>query len=102
IFAGAHGITARGVSAFPDAVNAQMVANFEAGGAAINQLSKLAGASLKVISLKLDTPTVDFTRAPAMSEDEFVEAVAAGFNAIGENVDLITIGEMGIGNTTTA
>lgn len=102
IFAGAHGITARGVSAFPDAVNAQMVANFEAGGAAINQLSKLAGASLKVISLKLDTPTVDFTTAPAMSEDEFIEAVAAGFNAIGDNVDLITIGEMGIGNTTTA
>lgn len=102
IFAGAHGITARGVSAFPDAVNAQMVANFEAGGAAINQLSSAAGASLKVFSLRLDTPTQDFTQAPAMSEEEFVEAVAAGFDAIGPDTDLITIGEMGIGNTTTA
>lgn len=102
IFAGAHGITARGVSAFPDAVNAQMVANFEAGGAAINQLSRVAAASLKVFPLRLDTPTRDFTQAPAMSEEEFVEAVAAGFDAIGLDTDLITIGEMGIGNTTTA
>src|SRR5690606_6990849 len=102
IFAGAHGITARGVSAFPDTVNAQMVANFEAGGAAINQLSKQAGASLKIIALKLDTPTADFTQAAAMSEAEFVEAVAAGFSAIGPDTDLISIGEMGIGNTTTA
>ncbi|MBI1619224.1 nicotinate-nucleotide--dimethylbenzimidazole phosphoribosyltransferase [Aquamicrobium zhengzhouense] len=102
IFAGAHGITGRGVSAFPDAVNAQMVANFEAGGAAINQLSRIAGASLKIFPLALDTPTNDFTQSEAMSEEEFVDAVASGFNAIGTDADLITIGEMGIGNTTTA
>ena len=70
IFAGNHGIAALGVSAFPSDVTAQMVGNFAAGGAAINQLTKSAGASLDVIALDLENPTADFTQGPAMNEDE--------------------------------
>lgn len=102
VFAGNHGIAARGVSAYPASVTAQMVANFERGGAAINQLCETAGASLRVIPLKLDTPTGDFTESQAMGEDEFVEAVAAGFDTAPAQADLLCLGEMGIGNTTAA
>jgi nicotinate-nucleotide--dimethylbenzimidazole phosphoribosyltransferase len=79
-----------------------MVANFAAGGAAINQLAKSAGATLKVVPLMLDQPTADFTQAPAMDEREFLDAVAAGYNAVAPNADLLCLGEMGIGNTTAA
>ena len=76
VFAGNHGVTAQGVSAYPVAVTAEMVANFAAGGAAINQLARLAGASLRVIPLSLDEPTADFTLAPAMDEAAFLAAVS--------------------------
>jgi len=102
VFAGNHGVTAQGVSAYPAAVTAQMVANFAAGGAAINQLARGAGATLKVVPLMLDQPTADFTQAPAMSEHEFLDAVATGYNAASPNADLLCLGEMGIGNTTAA
>lgn len=102
IFAGSHGVTARGVSAFPAEVTAQMVANFSAGGAAINQLAKQTGASLTVTSLEIERPTADFTEAPAMDEADFLKAVQTGFDAVPEGADLISLGEMGIGNTTAA
>ncbi len=102
IFAGNHGVCARGVSAFPPEVTVQMVANFEHGGAAINQLSKAFGADMSVVSLSLDTPTADFTTAPAMSEDEVVDALVAGWTAVKDTSDLLVVGEMGIGNTTAA
>ncbi len=102
IFAGNHGVVRHGVSAFPAAVTVQMVANFEAGGAAINQLAKLAKAALKVVPLSLDNPTADFTVAPAMSEAEFCAAVTAGYQAVSPDADLVCLGEMGIGNTTAA
>lgn len=102
VFAGSHGVTARGVSAYPAEVTAQMVANFGNGGAAINQLARQAGAGLAVIPLLVETPTADFTRAPAMSEAEFLDAVARGFAAVPEGCDLVCLGEMGIGNTTSA
>ena len=102
IFAGNHGVCARGVSAFPPEVTVQMVANFEHGGAAINQLSKAFGADMSVVSLSLDTPTADFTTAPAMSEDEVVNALVAGWTAVKDTSDLLVVGEMGIGNTTAA
>lgn len=102
VFAGNHGVARRGVSAFPAEVTAQMVANFSAGGAAINQLARLADAKLTVLLLDLDHPTADFTQAPAMSEAEFLDAVSAGYDAVPENADLICLGEMGIGNTTAA
>jgi nicotinate-nucleotide--dimethylbenzimidazole phosphoribosyltransferase len=102
VFAGNHGVTAQGVSAYPSAVTAQMVANFAAGGAAINQLAGLAGAHLRVLPLALDRPTADFTAAPAMSEAEFLAAVATGYDAVPPDADLVCLGEMGIGNTTAA
>ena len=102
VFAGNHGVVARGVSAYPASVTAQMVANFERGGAAINQICKSVGASLRVIPLNLDAPTADFTEKQAMTEAEFVEAVAAGYDAVPASADLVCLGEMGIGNTTAA
>ncbi|MEJ2624372.1 MAG: nicotinate-nucleotide--dimethylbenzimidazole phosphoribosyltransferase, partial [Pseudolabrys sp.] len=101
VFAGNHGVTAQGVSPFPAAVTAQMVANFDAGGAAINQLADTASADLRVLPLALDEPTADFTEAPAMDETSFLAAVNAGYGAV-RRADLICLGEMGIGNTTAA
>lgn len=102
IFAGNHGVAARGVSAFPPEVTVQMVANFQHGGAAINQLSKAFGASMTVHSLELDRPTADFTEGPAMTEAEFLAALKAGWDAVDPSADLMVTGEMGIGNTTAA
>jgi len=102
VFAGNHGVTAQGVSAYPAEVTAQMVANFAAGGAAINALARSAGAALRVIPLSLEAPTADFTRAPAMTEPEFIGAVTAGYQAVSPQCDLVCLGEMGIGNTTAA
>jgi nicotinate-nucleotide--dimethylbenzimidazole phosphoribosyltransferase len=102
VFAGNHGVTAQGVSAYPSEVTAQMVANFATGGAAINQLAKEAGARLRVTPLSLDRPTADFTQAPAMDEAAFLDAVSAGYNEVSDDADLVVLGEMGIGNTTAA
>ncbi len=102
VFAGNHGVTARGISAFPAEVTAQMVANFDDGGAAINQLAKAFGATLHVHALNLDQPTADFSQGPAMSEAEFVTALNTGWQAVDEDADLLVTGEMGIGNTTSA
>jgi nicotinate-nucleotide--dimethylbenzimidazole phosphoribosyltransferase len=102
VFAGNHGVARQGVSAFPAEVTVQMVANFAGGGAAINQLARTAGAALRVIPLALDQPTADFTQSPALSEAEFLAAVAAGCDAVAADSDLICLGEMGIGNTTSA
>jgi nicotinate-nucleotide--dimethylbenzimidazole phosphoribosyltransferase len=102
IFAGNHGVTAKGISAFPAEVTVQMVANFAHGGAAINQLAKAFGAKLDVHALDLDRPTADFTEGPAMSEAEVVAAFQKGFDAVDGSADLFVAGEMGIGNTTAA
>lgn len=98
VFAGNHGVTAQGVSAFPSEVTVQMVANFAGGGAAINQLARVAGAELDVIPLELERPTGDFTQGPAMEEADFLAAVSAGYDAVDETLDLVCFGEMGIGN----
>ncbi|RVV99804.1 nicotinate-nucleotide--dimethylbenzimidazole phosphoribosyltransferase [Mesobaculum littorinae] len=102
VFAGNHGIAARGVSAFPPEVTAQMVANFQAGGAAINQLCRAMGARIAVHALDLDTPTADFTAGPAMDEAGLVRAVRAGWDAVDTDADCLIAGEMGIGNTASA
>lgn len=102
VFAGNHGVAARGVSAYPPEVTAQMVANFEAGGAAINQLCRTAGAELRVVPLELDRPTADITRGPAMSEKAFCATFSAGWDAVDQGADVLCVGEMGIGNTTSA
>lgn len=102
VFAGAHGVTARGVSAFPDVVNRQMLENFAAGGAAINQICAAYGIGFKVFDLAIDIPTKDFTVEPAMGEKDAVATMAFGMEAIAGGADLLGIGEMGIGNTTSA
>ena len=102
VFAGNHGVAARGVSAFPAEVTAQMVENFRAGGAAINQLAGCFGATLRVEALALDRPTADFTAAPALTREELIAALAAGWNAVDPAADLLITGEMGIANTTPA
>ncbi len=102
IFAGNHGVTAQGVSAFPPEVTAQMVENFEAGGAAINQLCKAIPSALRVIPLSLEKPTQDFTIAPAMSVEECAEAFQIGVDCVPSDAEVLVIGEMGIGNTTVA
>ncbi|WP_209595912.1 nicotinate-nucleotide--dimethylbenzimidazole phosphoribosyltransferase [Ruegeria sp. HKCCSP351] len=102
VFAGNHGVTAQGVSAFPPEVTVQMVMNFEHGGAAINQLARAAGAKMDVHALDLDKPTADFTQTPAMTEDELLAALRTGWQAVDPQSDLLVVGEMGIGNTTPA
>ena len=102
VFAGNHGVAARGVSAYPASVTAQMVANFEAGGAAINQICAVVGARLKIIPLALDEPTADFTVGAAMDEAACAEAIAAGMAALDDDADILCLGEMGIANTTSA
>jgi nicotinate-nucleotide--dimethylbenzimidazole phosphoribosyltransferase len=102
VFAGNHGVTAQGVSPYPAEVTTQMVANFAAGGAAINQLADAAGATLRVLPIALDRPTADITVAPAMGIPDFLEAVSIGHAAVQPGTDLLCLGEMGIGNTTAA
>jgi nicotinate-nucleotide--dimethylbenzimidazole phosphoribosyltransferase len=138
-----HGVARLGVSAYPAEVTAQMVANFVAGGAAINVLAAVAGASVTVvdagvagpipstpssssgdangshanaapgapsggrlISARIRPGTADMTEGPAMTREEAVRAIAVGLELVGnlsrEGVELIGLGEMGIGNTTAA
>ena len=122
-----HGVARRGVSAYPSEVTAQMLANFIGGGAAINVLAATSGASLTVIDVgvagaipparlspasgrlvqaRIRAGTADMTEGPAMSRGEAVAAVGVGLavvdELVGSGLDLIGIGEMGIGNTTAA
>src|SRR5437660_11005078 len=102
VFAANHGVAARGVSAYPAAVTAQMVQNFIAGGAAVNQLCRAADADLRVYEMNLDTPTADIVEGPAMSEAECARAIAYGMMAVEPGIDALAVGEMVIGNTTIA
>lgn len=102
VFAGNHGICAQGVNPYPQEVTAEMVGNFQAGGAAINQLCRANGAELSVVALDLDQPTADFTTGPAMSEAECLDAMQRGAQAVDPQADILILGEMGIGNSTIA
>jgi nicotinate-nucleotide--dimethylbenzimidazole phosphoribosyltransferase len=119
VFAGDHGIARSGVSAFPPEVTGQMVANFMTGGAAINVLSGVAGATVRVVDMAVDADTADqvskhkvrrssgsIDREDALTEDEVRAAVSAGMAIADEEVDggadLLIAGDMGIGNTTPA
>jgi nicotinate-nucleotide--dimethylbenzimidazole phosphoribosyltransferase len=102
IFAGNHGVVARGVSAFPAEVTVQMVANFRNGGAAINALAGACGAELMVVPIDLDRPTGDICVEPAMDEADCLAAINAGAAVVEAGLDLLLLGEMGIGNTTPA
>ncbi|MGY6276805.1 nicotinate-nucleotide--dimethylbenzimidazole phosphoribosyltransferase [Methylomonas sp. MgM2] len=120
IFAADHGIAVEGVSAFPQAVTAEMVKNFAAGGAAVNVLARYAQAHFEVIDVGLIRPvglptviehragcgTENFTVKPAMTRDQLNTCFAAGQaavqRAIDNEVDVFIGGEMGIANTTSA
>jgi len=129
VAAGDHGVVRQGVSAYPSDVTAQMVANFVAGGAAVNVLAGAAGATVTVIDVGVATPipaprgdrpaggrlvrarvrdgTHDITAGPAMTHDEAYRAIGVGLKVVDDlravdRVDLIGVGEMGIGNTTAA
>ena len=102
VFAGNHGVAAQRVSAYPQSVTEQMVANFAAGGAAVNQIARVAAAELCIVPIQLDRPTADFTSAPAMDSAEFLAALNKGYEQVRDGCHLLAIGEMGIGNTTAA
>ena len=126
-----HGVTRQGVSAYPAEVTSQMVANFIAGGAAINVLAAQVGALVTVVDVGVASPipevpadpagpprggrlvgariragTADMTQGPAMTRDEALRAIIVGLGIVDElvadGVDLVGVGEMGIGNTTAA
>ena len=119
VFAGDHGIAKHGVSAYPSEVTGQMVTNFLTGGAAINVLAQVAGATVRVADLAVDADTPDavaghkvrrssgsLDREDALTEDEVAAAIAAGRAIADEEIDggadLLVAGDMGIGNTTPA
>ena len=120
VFAGDHGVTAEGVAPYPCAVTAQMVLNLLAGGAAINALAAVAGATVSVVDIGVasDAPppagvrgsrvargTRNMLREPAMTDDEIFAAIAVGIEQgldAARRVDMIGLGEMGIGNSTAA
>ncbi len=121
VFAGDHGITNEGVSAYPQAVTAQMVLNFCAGGAAINVFARQSGITLRVVDAgvahdfpadlaithaKIGYGTGNFLRTNAMTETDCEEALKRGTAIVGEiaaqDCNIIGFGEMGIGNTTSA
>ena len=102
VFAGNHGVVAKGVAMYPPDVTRQMVENFAAGGAAINQICIAHDLGLKVFDLALDVPTGDITVEAALSERDCAATMAFGMEAIAGGTDLLCVGEMGIGNTTPA
>ena len=102
VFAGNHGVAARGVSAYPAEVTAQMVQNFIAGGAAVNQLCKAVDADLRVYEMNLDAPTADIVDGPALGEADCAMAISYGMMAVEPGIDVLALGEMGIANTTSA
>jgi nicotinate-nucleotide--dimethylbenzimidazole phosphoribosyltransferase len=106
VFAGDHGVTQSGVSAFPAEVTAQMVANMESGGAAINVLAGVAGATVRVADIAVGRPSGNIAVEDALSDDEVAAAIEAGRRIADDEVDagadLLIAGDMGIGNTTPA
>lgn len=102
IFAGSHGVAAKGVSAYPSAVNRAMLASFSNSHAAINQICKTFDLGLKVFDLAIDLPTGDITEGAALEEAACAATIAFGMEAVANGTDLLCLGEMGIGNTTSA
>jgi len=103
VFAASHGITEEGVSPFPPSVNAQMLASFQNGKAAINQLCAAYGIGLSVFDLAVDMPSGNIAREDAFaSEKALAGTLAFGLEAIAGGVDCLGLGEMGIGNTSIA
>ena len=101
-----HGVAAEGVSAYPQAVTSQMLATFERGGAAVSILARAAGAALRVVDVGVGKPTANIAYGPAMrradAERLVTEGVELARSLAAEGAGLVALGEMGIGNTTSA
>jgi nicotinate-nucleotide--dimethylbenzimidazole phosphoribosyltransferase len=101
-----HGVASEGVSAYPQVVTSQMLANFADGGAAVCILARIAGASLHVVDAGVGTPTGNIAEGPAMSQADALRWVEEGIGVAddlaADGVGVVAIGEMGIGNTTSA
>jgi nicotinate-nucleotide--dimethylbenzimidazole phosphoribosyltransferase len=102
IFAANHGVVKQGVSPYPQEVTRQMMENFTAGGAAVNQICATFDIGLKVFDLALEYPTGDITETAALDEKAAAATIAFGMEATAGGSDLLCLGEMGIGNTTIA
>lgn len=102
VFAANHGIAARGLSDGDPSLTEKRVKAFVAGGGAVNQLAAAVNADLRVYEMALDQPTADFTRGPAMSEADCARALSYGMMAVEEGFDVMALGELGAGNTTSA
>ncbi len=121
VLAADHGVASAGVSAYPQAVTAQMLLNFASGGAAINVLARRAGARVvvadlgvateipahdKIIDKKIGFGTRNLADGPAMSLEEALSAIATGIEIVevevDKGLDLVATGDMGIGNTTAS
>jgi len=103
VFAGDHGVTGEGVSAYPAEVTGLMLAAFNSGRATISALASVAGATVRAIDVGVGEPTGNIRHEPAMDQDRFDAAWRAGSDAVAEtDTDLLILGEMGIGNTTAA
>jgi nicotinate-nucleotide--dimethylbenzimidazole phosphoribosyltransferase len=124
VFAGDHGVTEEGVSAYPASVTAEMVRNFRRGGAAINVLARAVGADVQVVDvgvrteLEVNASAVSFSsrrvapgtrnmaHGPAMTEEQLGTAIEVGLDAAetaaADGIALLACGEMGIGNSTSA
>jgi nicotinate-nucleotide--dimethylbenzimidazole phosphoribosyltransferase len=101
VFCADHGVVEEGVSPYPSEVTGQMLANFRAGGAAINVLCRSFGIDPVVVDMGVGKPTRNFTRGPAMTREEAAAAIERGRDAAGD-ADILGVGEMGIGNSTAA
>lgn len=102
VFAGSHGVAAHGVSAYPAAATARLVGVFVGGGGAINQVCQSIDAELRIYEMALDMPTADIAAGPAMSEADCVRAMAYGMMAVEPGIEVLCLGDIGIGNTTAA
>ncbi|ABM45473.1 nicotinate-nucleotide--dimethylbenzimidazole phosphoribosyltransferase [Bartonella bacilliformis] len=102
IFSGNHGVTDENITPFPRSMTQQIVNNFAAGGGAINQICAAYDLGLKIFDLALEYPTMNITKDAAMDERSAAATMAFGMESIAGGIDLLCVGEMGIGNTTIA
>lgn len=103
VFAADHGVSAAQVSAYPPDITAAMLAAYRAGQSTISAFAAVAGATVDAVDVGVGRPTGDIRTEAAMTPERFDEALAAGRDAVESlEADLLVLGEMGIGNTTSA
>jgi nicotinate-nucleotide--dimethylbenzimidazole phosphoribosyltransferase len=101
VFAADHGVVTEDVSPYPSDVTAAMVKAIDEGVATVSAMARDVGASVRVVDVGVGVPTGNLMREPALTEERFAEALESGRDAVGDT-DLLALGEIGIGNTTSA